>query len=255
MSDSLPQIEKHITNFYKALFGEKHVQQASLYDNFWDNKYLVTEQARLELEKPFTMNELKDAVFGSNASGAPSPDGFTFAFYQHFWELVQDDLILLLTRFYNNSLHVVKINHVMLCLLPKEFETSIIQKFRLISLLDYSYKIISKIFTNKLDHMVHNIVDEEHATFIQGRFILDNVLAAHEIIHFAKTTKQQGIILKIDFEKTYDKVSWSFLKELLISRGFGLVWTNWIEYMLIGAKTYINLNDNLTPYFQCIRGI
>jgi Reverse transcriptase (RNA-dependent DNA polymerase) len=72
---------------------------------------------------------------------------------------------------------------------------------------------------------------------------------------FAKTTKQQGIILKFDFEKAYDRVSWSFLKELLLSRDFGLVWANWVENMLIGAKTYINLNDNLTPYFQCKRGI
>jgi Reverse transcriptase (RNA-dependent DNA polymerase) len=118
--------------------------------------------------------------------------------------------VLLITHFYNNSLHVAKINHVMLCLLPKESKASIIQKFRPIRLLYCSYKIISKILTNRLAHAVHHIVDEAQAAFIQGRFILDNVLAAHEIIHFAKTTKQQGIILKIDFEKAYDRVSWFF---------------------------------------------
>jgi hypothetical protein len=78
------------------------------------------------LEKYFTISELKEAVFGSNASEASGPDGFTFAFYQHFWELVQDDLMLLLTHFYNNSLHVAKLNHTMLCLLPKDPEASII---------------------------------------------------------------------------------------------------------------------------------
>jgi hypothetical protein len=88
MSDSFPQIEQHIIEFYKTLFGERHVQQTFLNDNFWDNKYLVNEQAILELEKHFTISELKEAVFGSNASGASGPDGFTFAFYQHFWELV-----------------------------------------------------------------------------------------------------------------------------------------------------------------------
>jgi Reverse transcriptase (RNA-dependent DNA polymerase) len=106
-----------------------------------------------------------------------------------------------------------------------------------------------------LARVVHTIVDKAQTTFIYGRFILDNVLAAHEIIHFVKTTKQQDIILKVDFEKAYDKVSWTFLKDLLISRGFGMMWANWIENMLVGAKTCVNLNDNLTPYFQCKRGI
>jgi hypothetical protein len=63
MSYSLPQIEQHIIKFYKTLFGERHVQQALLYDNFWDSKYLVHEQAKIELEKHFTISELKEAVF------------------------------------------------------------------------------------------------------------------------------------------------------------------------------------------------
>jgi Reverse transcriptase (RNA-dependent DNA polymerase) len=188
---------------------------------------------------------------GSNASGASGPDGFTFAFYQHFWDIIQADLLLLITYFYNNFLRVAHINHVMLCLLLKEHEASIIQKFRPISLLGCSYKIL----TNRLAHMVYNIVDEAQTIFIQGRFILDNVLAAHKIIHFIKTTKQKVIILNVDFEKAYDRVSWDFLKDLLVSRGFGMVWSNWIENLLVGAKTCVNFNGNLTQYFQCKRGI
>jgi hypothetical protein len=160
MSDSFPQIEKHIIAFYKNLFGKRHDQQAFLYENFWDNKYLLHEQARNDLEKPFTLDELKEAVFGSNASGALGPDGFTFALYQHFWDIIQTDLMLLITHFYNNSLKVVHINHAMVCLIPKEHGTSTIQKFRPISLLDCSYKILSKILTNRLAQVVPQIVDE-----------------------------------------------------------------------------------------------
>jgi hypothetical protein len=120
----------------------------------------VTEQARNELAKPFTVDELKLAVFGSNASGAPGPDGFTFVFYQHFWAIVYEDLIFLM------SLRLAKINHAMLCLLFKELEASIIQKFRPISLLDCSYKIISKILTNRLTVVVPTIVDKAQTTFI-----------------------------------------------------------------------------------------
>jgi Reverse transcriptase (RNA-dependent DNA polymerase) len=167
------------------------------------------------------LEELKEVVFESNASGAPGLDGFSFAFYQHFWSIVQDDLMLRLQHFYNNSLNTTKLNHAMVCLLPKETDASIIQKFRPISLMDCSYKIISKVLTNRLSGIMNNIVDEAQVAFIQGRFILDNVLTAHEIIHYAKIYKQKGIILKIDFEKPYDRVSWPFLKKILLSRGFG----------------------------------
>jgi Reverse transcriptase (RNA-dependent DNA polymerase) len=143
--------------------------------------------------------------------------------------------------------------------ISKKTDAQIIQKFRPVSLIDCCYKIISKILTNRLVKFMNKLVDPAQATFIQYIYIyiyiLDNVLTANEIIRFAKNHKQQGIALKIDFEKIYDRVSWTFLKELLLSRRFDLVWTTWIEMLLVGAQTYINFNGHLIPYFACQRGL
>jgi hypothetical protein len=46
---------------------------------------------------------------------------------------------------------------------------------------------------------------------MQGRNILDGVAVLHEAVHEMHTKKLHGVILKIDFEKAYDKVKWSFL--------------------------------------------
>jgi hypothetical protein len=52
-----------------------------------------------------------------------------------------------------------------------------------------------------------SLVDKSQAAFIPGRYILDNVLAAHEIIYSVKIDKRKCLLFKVDFEKTYDKVN------------------------------------------------
>jgi Reverse transcriptase (RNA-dependent DNA polymerase) len=47
--------------------------------------YVCITLIKDSLEAPFTEEELRKAIFDSNASRAPDPDGFTFFFYQHFF--------------------------------------------------------------------------------------------------------------------------------------------------------------------------
>jgi hypothetical protein len=46
---------------------------------------------------------------------------------------------------------------------------------------------------------------------IKGRFIVDGVMLLQEILKETKYKKHQGVVLKIDFEKAYDKINWGFL--------------------------------------------
>ena len=40
---------------------------------------------------------------------------------------------------------------------------------------------------------------------------MNSVMALHEILHETKRNKEVGVVLKLDFEKAYDKVNWNFL--------------------------------------------
>ena len=46
------------------------------------------------------------------------------------------------------------------------------------------------------------------------------VVVLHETIHELHTKKLDGFLFKIDFEKAYDKVKWSFLQQDLRMKGF-----------------------------------
>jgi hypothetical protein len=70
------------------------------------------------------------------------------------------------------------------------------------------------IFENCMSRIIHRC----QSTFIIGRNIIDGVMTLHEILHDVKHNKSDGVILKLDFEEAYDKISWDFLFEMLRQR-------------------------------------
>jgi hypothetical protein len=98
------------------------------------------------LEAPFTLEEVKKMVFSFNPSKAPGPDGFSFQFYQAYWNLISTDFMQMVHAFYNHELDLSKINLAYICLIPKKIDAQSIIQFRPISLINYSIKIITKLF-------------------------------------------------------------------------------------------------------------
>jgi hypothetical protein len=70
---------------------------------------------------------------------------------------------------------------------------------------------------------------------MQGHNILEGVVILRETIHEVHQKKQNGVILKIDFEKAYDKVKWSFLFQTLKMKGFSSKWISWIKSFVKGG--------------------
>jgi hypothetical protein len=78
---------------------------------------------------------------------------------------------------------------------------------------------------------------------------MSNILALHEILHETKRRRKCGVILKLDIEKTYDKVHWGFLMRCIKARGFGDLWCSWIESVLYNGTIAVKLKDQSGPYF------
>jgi hypothetical protein len=90
---------------------------------------------------------------------------------------------------------------------------------------------------------------------MKGRFIQDGPLALHEIIHELKSKKLLAILLKLDFEKAYDRVNWQFLREVLLRKGFDPAYVHRIMQLVSGGQTAISINGEVGPYFRNKRGV
>jgi hypothetical protein len=67
--------------------------------------------------------------------------------------------------------------------------------------------------------------------------------------------KQVGIVLKIDFEKAYDKVNWDFLMSCHEARGFNPLWCSWVRQSLHNGTVSVKINNEVGPYFQSAKGV
>jgi hypothetical protein len=90
---------------------------------------------------------------------------------------------------------------------------------------------------------------------MQGMNILDGVAILHEIVHELHSKKLNGVILKIDFKKAYDKVNWSFLQQTLIMKGFSDEWRALIHSFASGGSVAIKVNDDTSHYFRTKKGL
>jgi hypothetical protein len=70
--------------YYKNLFRFEEGSGFSLDSDFFSHNEKVSPEQNLNLEAPFTEQEVKKAVFDSYSDGAPGPDGISFMFYQTF---------------------------------------------------------------------------------------------------------------------------------------------------------------------------
>jgi hypothetical protein len=94
-----------------------------------------------------------------------------------------------------------------------------------------------------------NLISPNQTSFIKGRYILESVVCAHEVIHNAVHNGQSGFIFKLDYEKAYDRVDRAFLLRVMRMRGFSPGWMSIIEGILHNGSMGVKINDCNSHFF------
>jgi hypothetical protein len=171
-----------------------------------DEEDKVTREENEMLEANLSEEEIKKAIDGSYAGGAPEPNGFSFLFYQKFCHVINTYFLAMVRGFEKGEINVAMINYVRIILIPKGEEAKTLKKFRPISLIDCSFKFFTKTLNNRLESLCDMFLAPNQTAFVKGRYILASVVSAHEFIHEAVKGGQKGLVFKIDYEKAYDRV-------------------------------------------------
>ena len=72
-----------------------------------------------ELSRPYSVEEVKVALFQMGPTKAPGPDGMNALFYQKFWHIVGNDVSSAMLDFLNSGIMIPEINYTHIVLIPK----------------------------------------------------------------------------------------------------------------------------------------
>ena len=210
-------LKHEVRNYFVQRFKQ---QQIPAFDFNLDNhQRLSPEQVQL-LENIPSTEEVQQAVWACGTDKAPGFYGYNFKFIREMWEVLKDEIYDLVLDFFVNGNSVSHLNITWVTLIPKTGDPTSIEDYRPISMVGALYKIISKILSLCLKDVIAYLIDESQTAFVGNRQILDGVMIANESIRWLKQKKIPGTLIKLDFEKAYDSVNWSFLKMVMEKTGF-----------------------------------
>lgn len=217
----------------------------------------ITEEENANLMAKPSPEDIKSTLFHMQDLKAPGLDGFPVLFYKQLWPTVDNNIIKVVTSFLLLGFMPREVNRLLIVLIPKISNPSVVNHYRPISLCNVVYKIISKLIIIKLRPLLDKIISLAQSAFLPDRWIVENQVIVQELLHGFKTrkTKPSLMAIKLDLQKAYDRVNWRFINSVLLHLGFNETFTNWIHACISSVTFEIIVNGGKSESFKPTRGL
>ncbi|XP_074315728.1 uncharacterized protein LOC141651938 [Silene latifolia] len=257
------EIEAEICSYFRSIMGTQQASQAPLFqstEDFLDDLDIpsLSPADCSTLSTPFTEVDVLNVVRSMDGSKSPGPDGITPRFYQVFWPQIGHLVSAAILHFLNSGVMLKEWNQTHIILIPKVEHPELVTQYRPISLCNVIYRIASKCLANRLKLVIPSIISDSQQAFVPGRLMTDSCLVAHEVLHYInKTTKGSNCfaVLKLDMNKAFDRVSWSFLMMVMKRMGFPIFWRNIIWECVSTISYRVLINGEPSESFRSVCGL
>jgi hypothetical protein len=202
----------------------------------------MDSETSAHLEVPFIDKEIDDIIKDLLNFKSPGPDGLNNGFFKSCWQIIGKDVKDLIKNFYDGNVNLESINTSFITFIQKVDSPMLPSYFRPISLLNTVLKIITKLLANRLQKIILQLVHKNQYGFLKQRSIQDCLGWDFEYLFQCHKSKEEIVILKLDFEKAFDKIEHNTILEILRARGFGERWIKWIKLILGSCTSAILLN-------------
>ena len=182
-------------------------------------------------------------------------DGFTWEFYNCFFDLLGRDLVDSFNSAYNTGERSISQRRGVITLVPKEdSDLELLNNWRTITLLNLDYKIASKIIARRIEKVLPVLICSDQSGFVKGRYMGQNIRLINDILKQTKLQDIPGILLQLDFQKAFDTIEWKFIQNAIAFFNFGKSIQRWISTFYTNIQNSVLNNGFSTDYFALSKG-
>ncbi|KAF5340368.1 hypothetical protein D9611_007908 [Ephemerocybe angulata] len=142
-----------------------------------------------------------------------------------------------------------------MCPIFKKKERDNIANYRPITVLNADYKVFTKTLTIRLAPIALKIIHPNQAGFLKGRRIDDHTELMKLMIRWCESEEENGMLVLLDQEKAYDKITHAFLQETLETLDFPPHFRDTISALYKNAKTVVVINGEISDPYRVTRGV
>lgn len=121
---------------------------------------MVTTEDNSTLVQYHNMEEVKHTIFSLKRSSSYNLDGFSSLFYQHYWEIVKQDVYRIVKEFFEGNTSLKSVTHTSLVLILKKKIVEGFSDRRPISLSNFINKVVSKVLHMRIEDMLTMMISK-----------------------------------------------------------------------------------------------
>ena len=218
MTEDEDEIMDSIYDFYKHYLGEERVTKEKINEfNFTLKSLNDVNVNKIDINFPISYKEAY-TVIESMPESSPGPNGLSIKFFKMFFPFFGEYFINILNRLEDELTETFTDTFIKL-ILKNTNTVKDINGLRPISLTNFEYRILTKIFTNRISIVSGLLIEDNQTCSKFNRRLSDNIVLLRDLIfdaHLNNSDKKKFLYaISVDQQKAFDSLDHKHLMKLI----------------------------------------
>ena len=178
-------------------------------------KWGVDERTSKEVGAEITAEEIEKVASHVPLGKSPGPDRLPNILYRAFAIPLSKIMAKVFNKCQSTGKMPKEFNDGIVTILYKKGVRTDVRNYRPITLLNNDYKILTRILAKRMLKIITQCISDNQIGFMPRTFLAESTMLVKLIQAHLDTIDEGGLLVFLDLEKAFDRVSWDFMKKAI----------------------------------------